>query len=84
VRELKKIWMNLSVREETYIKRLGKRIVQLRKERNMMQIELATLLNIEDSALRRIESGRTNPTIKTLLRIADALDISIEELIRKL
>lgn len=41
----------------------------------MKQIDLAIKVNIEDSALRRIESGRTNPTIKTLLRITEGLDI---------
>ena len=69
--------MSLSKREKAYIVLLGKRIVQLRKERGMLQVELAALLNIEDSALRRIESGRTNPTIKTLIRIADALDVKL-------
>ena len=74
--------MSVSKREEDYINRLGKRIIQLRKEKNIKQIDLASLLNIEDSALRRIESGRTNPTIKTLLRIADALELAIEDLVR--
>ena len=69
--------MSLSKREKAYVVLLGKRIVQLRKERGMLQVELAALLNIEDSALRRIESGRTNPTIKTLIRIADALDVKL-------
>ena len=72
--------MSLSNKEKAYIVLLGKRIVELRKERNMMQIELATMLNIEDSALRRIESGRTNPTLKTLLRIAEALDVALIDL----
>lgn len=77
----KEIQMSLSNKEKAYIILLGKRIVHLRKERNMMQIELAAILNIEDSALRRIESGRTNPTIKTLLRIAEALDVALIDLL---
>ena len=74
------IVMALTKKEQEFVDKLGKRIVELRKEANMKQIELATRINIEDSALRRIESGRTNPTVKTLLEIAAGLDIDIREL----
>ena len=64
--------------KEEFLKRIGENIVKLREERNLRQIDLATKLNIEDSALRRIESGRTNPTIMTLKKIADSLEIDIK------
>ncbi len=67
--------MSLIKKEQEFIKKLGERIVLLRKEKKLKQIDLATKVNIEDSALRRIESGRTNPTIKTLLRIAEGLEV---------
>lgn len=73
--------MDLTKEEKAYIKKLGIRIVELRKEKNLKQIDLATKINIEDSALRRIESGRTNPTIKTLLRIAEGLDVEFKEML---
>lgn len=63
--------------EEKYIKAIGKNIVNLRTEKNLKQIDLAYKVGIEDSALRRIESGRTNPTIKTLLKIAHALNVEL-------
>ena len=69
--------MEVTPEEKEFIQKLGRRIVALRKEKKMKQIDLATKINIEDSALRRIESGRTNPTLKTLLRIAEGLDTSI-------
>lgn len=72
--------MSSAKEENEFIKKLGKRIVALRKEKNMKQIDLAIKINIEDSALRRIESGRTNPTIKTLLGIANGLDVDLREL----
>tara|TARA_B100000508_G_C11464864_1_gene281200 strand:- start:8284 stop:8532 length:249 start_codon:yes stop_codon:yes gene_type:complete len=62
------------------LKQLGERIVELRKDKGLKQIELAVKLGIEDSALRRIESGRTNPTTKTLLSIARELDVTIIDL----
>jgi transcriptional regulator with XRE-family HTH domain len=72
--------MPLTKAEKTFIKQLGKRIVAIREEKGMRQIDLARELDIEDSALRRIETGSTNPTIKTLLRITNVLDISLAEL----
>ena len=35
----------------------------------MTQLELASKIGIDDSSLRRIESGKTNPTLKTIYRI---------------
>lgn len=72
--------MSLTKAEKEYIQKIGQRIVELREERNLKQIDLAFKVNIEDSALRRIESGRTNPTIKSLLRIAKVLGVELDEL----
>lgn len=67
---------------DKYIKRIGDNIVRLRKKKKLKQIDLSVKLNIEDSALRRIESGRTNPTIKTLYSIAKELDVELIELLK--
>lgn len=72
--------MSLTRDEKSFIKKIGIRIVQLRNENGLKQIDLAVKLNIEDSALRRIESGRTNPTVKTLIRVANAFDIKFKDL----
>ena len=69
------------VDENDYIKQIGLSIKKIRKANKLTQLDLAALLNIEDSALRRIENGRTNPTIKTLIRIAKVLDIKVTELL---
>lgn len=60
--------------------KLGKRIVQIRKEKGIKQVDLAVFVNIDDSSLRKIESGRTNPTTRTLEKIANALGVSIKDL----
>ncbi len=72
--------MGVTESEKDFFKKVGKRIVSLREEIGIKQIELATNINIEDSALRRIESGRTNPTLKTLLRISEHLGVTFTEL----
>jgi len=63
---------------------LGQRIRKIRKERGLKQTELANQCDIEPSNLNRIEMGRTNPTIRTLTLIANALNISLQTLFRGL
>lgn len=67
--------------DKLYLEKLGKRIKELRIEKSMRQIDLADKIGIEDSALRRIESGRVNSTINMLRKIAAGLDITILELL---
>ena len=69
------------MKEEEYIKQVCENIKQLRIHKGLTQIDLATEIGIDDSSLRRIESGRTSPTLKTLYRIAIASKIEIKELL---
>ena len=73
--------MSLPDSEIAFVKKVGKSIIDARKRMNMKQRELADLLDMDDGSLRRIESGRTNPTITTLKKIADKLEISVSELL---
>ena len=72
----------LTAAEQAFMEALGKRIVALRKQKGIKQFELAIDLNVPDSALRLVEKGKTNPTTKTLLRIANALEVPIEEMVK--
>lgn len=58
---------------------LGKRIKELRKERNLSQQELAEIINIDQRNLSNIECGLSFPS-KFLVDIANALKISLPEL----
>ena len=59
---------------------VGKRISVLRKQLKLTQAALASTAGMEESALQRIEAGRTNPTIKTLYKVTVALNADIKEL----
>lgn len=61
--------------------KLGRRIVELRKENNMTQFELAFVVNIAERSLSAIETGKVFPNSLILFRIADAFGISVSELI---
>ncbi len=60
--------------------RIGIRIKELRMRANLSQIELAFRCNFEPSNLNRIEAGRTYPTIKTLCKIANGLEVPFYKL----
>ena len=72
--------MPITDQERDYLKFLGENIVKIRKKNNLKQERLSDLLDIDDGSLRRIESGRTNPTTITLLRIANVLNIEVKDL----
>nr|WP_321487772.1 helix-turn-helix transcriptional regulator [uncultured Draconibacterium sp.] len=69
------------MKKEDFLKKIGENIVRLREKKGLRQIDLAIELNIDDSSLRRIESGRTNPTIITLKKIADILKVNLSEIV---
>lgn len=63
------------VSEQEFIKFLGVRIRQLREEKNISQQVLADICNVPKSTIGRLERGEVNPTVKTLLKISNALNI---------
>jgi len=67
--------------DDFLIVELGKRISFLRREKSLTQAQLSDLVEMEESALRRIELGGTNPTFKTLLRLSKGLEVPLKELL---
>ena len=70
----------MDISEETFVRNLGIHIRQLREMKNLSQQDLANDCNIPKVQIGRIERAEINTTIRTLLKIANALDIQIEEL----
>lgn len=66
-----------------FLKSIGKTIKKVRLEKNLTQVDLVGRMagTIDPTNIARIEAGRTNPTIYTLKRIADALEVDISELL---
>ena len=61
--------------------RFGRRIRAYRKLKRIPQAELASRLNFSSSFLGRIERGEKTPDLDMLEKIAEQLDINIQELI---
>lgn len=60
---------------------VGKNIASFRSQRKITQSELADRLCVTRQAVSNWENGKTEPDIETLHKIAEILEISIEELI---
>ena len=65
------------------LKKVGNNIKKIREAKGLAQVDLAVKMqgSIYVTNISRIESGRTNPTLFTLYRIAEALEIKISELV---
>jgi len=66
--------------DSKFLSVLGARIRKLRLKKDMTQNELAMLCNFEKASMSRIESGQTNMTILTIIKISNALDVDIKDL----
>lgn len=66
------------------LKNIGKKIRKVRLEKGLTQLDLVGRMqgDIDVTNISRIEAGRTNPTIFTLYRLADALEVSILDLLK--
>lgn len=59
---------------------VGKNIQKLRELKGISQQDLAAKCNFEKSNMSRLEAGRVNPTLSTLEKVANALEINLVEL----
>lgn len=64
-------------------KQVGKKVQKIRTLKGLSQVDLVGKMegNIDTTNISRIESGRTNPILLTLYRLAQALEVSISELV---
>ena len=52
-------------------------ISEARRQMGLTQSELAKRTGIAQGAISRIESGKANPSVKTLMRLADGLNMNV-------
>ena len=57
---------------------LAKAVVGARIERNLTQQELSRLTGVAQSDISRLESCEGNPSLKTLVRIAEGMDMRLQ------
>lgn len=71
----------MEISEDNFIINLGTHIRQLREKKNLSQEDLANDCGIPKSQIARIERAKVNTTVRTLIKIANALQIEPKELL---
>ena len=64
------------------MKSIGETIASLRKQKGMTQNELAEKMNVTDKAVSKWERDLSCPDINAISKLADILDVSVEELLK--
>ena len=60
---------------------IGKRIKAARKAKGFSQSELSELIDKSAGYMSYIETGSKNPSLETLVQLANALDVTVDELL---
>ena len=63
-------------------KKFGQHIKELRKSKKLSTVKMSRRCLMDSGNYVRIEQGKTNPTLKTLIKLCAALEISIQELFK--
>jgi len=63
--------------QDTYLKELGQKIQQIRKDKNITQQVLSMDSDIPVSQISAIENGKMNTTVSSLKRIATVLEVPV-------
>lgn len=71
--------LNEKIKNE-FLVEFGLNVRKIREQKNLTQTELANRINGDAKKISRIELGRYNFKISTLLIIAEALDVDVSEL----
>jgi transcriptional regulator with XRE-family HTH domain len=61
--------------------RLRANLVALREKRTLTQVELGARANIGAASISHFETGQRQPSLESLVKLADALDTSIDSLL---
>lgn len=62
---------------------IGKRIYQIRKEKNLSQEELANLIGVSRQIVSKWESDQSVPLVDKLKKMSEVLGVSYEEILQK-
>ncbi len=62
-------------------KQLGQRIKQRRQKLHLTQEQLAGMLDVATSTIAHAESGTSKPSLPLLIKLANALNVSIDQLL---
>ena len=62
--------------------KLGDNLKRIRTEKDISQGDIARALEVDKSFVSNIENGKTNPTLATITKLAKAVGVSVDELLK--
>lgn len=68
-------------RDNTLLDEVGARIARLRRERRLSQEALAAKVGVQPESISRCETGATTLSLSNLVRVSEALDVSLGDLL---
>lgn len=63
-------------------KKLGNNMKRIRLAKQMSQGDICRKLGVDRSYISNVESGKKNPTLSTITKLAKALGVSVGELLK--
>jgi transcriptional regulator with XRE-family HTH domain len=61
---------------------LGKNLKRIRTAKGISQGQIGRILEVDKSFISNIENGKTNPTLSTIAKIAKAIGVSVDKLLK--
>ncbi|MDO8590594.1 MAG: helix-turn-helix transcriptional regulator [bacterium] len=62
--------------------KLGKNLKRIRTAKGVSQGEIGRILGVDKGFVSNIENGKTNPTLATIAKLAKAIGVSTDELLK--
>jgi len=67
--------------EKRLLENIGKRLREIRSDKRLSQKELALNMGIIPNQYSKVETGKVVPSIKTLIKAASVLEVSLDEIV---
>ncbi|RPE08681.1 XRE family transcriptional regulator [Chitinophaga lutea] len=71
----------MSLDNEEFLKRFGANLKRIRKLKGLTLVELEELTGIHNAVLSKIELGKKNILITTLVRLGEGLGVEVGDLV---
>lgn len=68
--------------KDSEIQRFAKNMKKLREAKGMSQGDIHRATGIDRAYISNLEAGKQNPTLETIAKIAEALDVSSDKLLQ--
>ncbi|MBV8255895.1 MAG: helix-turn-helix transcriptional regulator [Chitinophaga sp.] len=75
------VFSGMAEKNENIAKQFGANLRKIRKGQNLTQVDVAFDAELEPSYMTRLENGRSEPSLSTILVLAKALKVKVTELL---